>query len=116
MDVENWLVRVFFCKLIERCHIDPPVAEPAPAAALPAGRQAMAQRQSLFPAVKTDGLAEQQASDHPAQLHQVALVGDGAVLTEKTDQLSMEPGTGVHEGLVWSDDPKLSWLPAHPMG
>jgi hypothetical protein len=37
------------------------------------------------------------------------------VLTEEGGQLTMEPGTGVHEGLVWSRNPKLSWLPAHPM-
>ena len=45
----------------------------------------------------------------------VTIVGDGAVLTENSDQLSMEPGVGIHEGLVWCDNPKLSSLPAHPM-
>jgi len=45
----------------------------------------------------------------------VALIGDGAVLTEEGGQLTMEPGTGVQEGLVWSRNPKLSWLPSHPM-
>jgi hypothetical protein len=38
----------------------------------------------------------------------MTLVGYRAVLTEKGDQLTMEPGTGCHEGLVWCDDPKLS--------
>ena len=73
------------------------------------------QRHGPLPVAKADGLAEQQPSHHPAQQHPVAIVGDGAVLTENSDQLSMEPGVGIHEGLVWCDNPKLSWLPAHPM-
>ena len=65
--------------------------------------------------VKTDGLAEQEASDHPAEQHEMALVADRAVLTQEASELNMEPGGGIHEGLVWCENPKLSWLPAHPM-
>ena len=65
--------------------------------------------------VQANGLAEQQPGDHPAQEHQMTLIGDRAVLTEESDQLSMEPGVGIHEGLVWCENPKLSWLPAHPI-
>ncbi len=65
--------------------------------------------------VKTDGLAEQQPSHHPAQKDKVTFVADRAVLTEEACELSMEPGAGIHEGLVWCENPKLSWLPAHPM-
>jgi hypothetical protein len=75
----------------------------------------MVQRQSPLPVAETDGLAEQQASHHPAQQRQMPLVGSRAVLTEKARQHSMEPGVGIHEGLVWSENPKLSRLPAHPM-
>ncbi len=45
----------------------------------------------------------------------VTFVADRAVLTEEACELSMEPGAGIHEGLVWCENPKLSWLPAHPM-
>ena len=45
----------------------------------------------------------------------MTLVAGRAVLTEESDQLSMEPGVGIHEGLVWCENPKLSRLPAHPM-
>ena len=45
----------------------------------------------------------------------MAFISDRTVLTEKSDQLSMEPGVGIREGLVWCDNPKLSWLPAHPL-
>jgi hypothetical protein len=45
----------------------------------------------------------------------VTLVADRAVLTQEAGELSMEPGTGIHEGLVWCENPNLSWLPAHPM-
>jgi hypothetical protein len=64
---------------------------------------------------ETNGLAEQQASHHPAQQRQMPLVGSRAVLTEKARQLSMEPGVGIHGGLVWCENPKPSRLPAHPM-
>ena len=43
------------------------------------------------------------------------LISYWAVLTEKDDQLTMEPGTGIHEGLAWCRNHKLSWLPAHPI-
>jgi hypothetical protein len=45
----------------------------------------------------------------------MTLVAGRAVLTQEGDQLSMEPGVGCHERLDWSDNPNLSWLPAHPM-
>lgn len=82
---------------------------------LPAGWQAAVQRNGSLPLVKTDGLAEQQPGDHPAQQHQVTFVADGAVLTQEAGEFSMEPGVGIHEGLAWCDNPNLSWLPAHPM-
>ncbi len=65
--------------------------------------------------VKTDGLAEQQPGDHPAQQRLVAFIADGAVLTQEAGELSMEPVVGIHEGLDWCENPKLSRLPAHPM-
>ena len=64
---------------------------------------------------KADGLAEQQASHHPAQQRQMPHASSRAVLTEQARQLSMEPGVGIHEELVWCDNPKLSRLPAHPI-
>ena len=75
----------------------------------------MLQRKRPLPVAKTDGLTEQQPGHHPAQQRQVTLVADGAVLTQEADQLSMQLGTGCHEGLVWCENPKLSQLPAHPM-
>ena len=102
-------------RAIERLNIDAAIAEPTPAAPLPAGRQAAVQRNGSLPLVKTDGLAEQQASDHPTEQHQMAFVADRAVLTQEAGELSMEPGVGIHEGLVWCRNPNLSWLPAHPI-
>ena len=84
-------------------------------APLPAGGQAMAQRQHGLPAVETDCLAEQEPGHHLCQQHQMTLVAERAVLTQEADQLSMEPGVGNHWVLVWSDNPNVSWLPAHPM-
>jgi hypothetical protein len=49
-----------------------------------------------------------QDSHHPTQQNLMTMVGYWAVLTEKGNQLTMEAGTGCHEGLVWCDDPKLS--------
>ena len=83
-------------RAVKRLRVDPPIAEPTPTAALPAGGQAMVQRQDPLPVAKTDGLAEQQPADHPAQQHQMTLVTGRAVLTEKAGQLSMEPGVGIH--------------------
>ena len=60
-------------------------------------------------------MAEQQPGNHPAQQHQMTLVGYWAVLTEESNQLSLEPSVGIHEGLVWRENPELSWLPAHPI-
>jgi hypothetical protein len=45
----------------------------------------------------------------------MTLVAGWAVLTQKAGQLTVEPGVGSHERLDWSDNPNLSWLPAHPM-
>jgi hypothetical protein len=106
--------------------------EPTTAAPLPAGRRATVQRNGSLPLVKTDGLgsaplsyttcwgapdglAEQQRGDHPAQQHQVTFVAIRTVLTEEACELSMEPDAGIHEGLVWCENPKLPWFPAHPM-
>jgi hypothetical protein len=58
--------------------------------------------------IETDRLTQEQPGHHPTQQNQMTLVGYWAVLTEKGDQLTMEPGMGCHEGLVWCDDPKLS--------
>jgi len=75
----------------------------------------MVLRDGSLPLVKTDGLAQQQHGDHPAQQHQTTLIADRAMLTEDAGELSMEPGVGIHEGLVWRENPELSGLPAHPM-
>ena len=64
-------------RAVEALGIDPPIAEPTPAAPLPAGWQATVQRDGSLPLVKTDGLAEEQPGDHPAQQHQVTFVADG---------------------------------------
>jgi hypothetical protein len=37
----------------------------------------------------------------PAQQEQMTFVSDRAVLTEESDQLSMEPGVGIHEEPLW---------------
>jgi len=59
----------------------------------------MPRRQAGLLVVETDGLAQQQSGHHPAQEQQMTLVSGRAVLTEKGDQLSMEPGTGCQGGL-----------------
>jgi hypothetical protein len=102
-------------RTVERLNIDSLVAKPLPATSLPAGGKAMDHRQGPLPVAETNGLAEQQASHHPAQQRQMPLVGSRAVLAEKARQLSMEPGVGIHGGLVWCENPKPSRLPAHPM-
>jgi hypothetical protein len=73
----------------------------------------VAQRWHALPAIETDGLAQQQPGHDLAQHRQVTLVRVRAVLTEKGDQLSMEPGMGIQEGLDWCENPKLSRLPAY---
>jgi hypothetical protein len=75
----------------------------------------MPQRQPGLPVVETNRLAQQQPGHHPAQEHEMTLVAGWAVLTQKAGQLTVEPGVGSHERLDWSDNPNLSWLPAHPM-
>jgi hypothetical protein len=100
---------------IERLNVDAAVAQPALTAPLPAGGQAMTEGQHGVPAVETDGLTQQQPGDHPAQQHQVAMVGEPDVLTQEGDQLTMQSGLGIHGGLDWFRSPKLPWLPAHPM-
>ena len=72
-------------------------------------------RQSPLPVAETDGLAEHQPRDHPAQQSQVALVTGRAVLTEKVVQPTMETDVGIHEGLDWCEEPEPSRFPAHPM-
>jgi hypothetical protein len=100
---------------IEHLHIDAAVSEPALTAPLPAGSQAVPQRQTRLPAIEIDGLAQQEPGHHPGQEHQMTVVNNRAVLTEEGDQLSMEPGTGCHGDLVWFRSPTLSWLHAHPI-
>jgi hypothetical protein len=75
----------------------------------------MPQRQTGLPVVKTDGLAQQQPGHHPAQEHQMALIANRAVLTQEAGELTVEPGTGIDEGLAWCRNPNLSRLPAHPI-
>ena len=75
----------------------------------------MDHRELGLPVVETDGLAEQQPRDYPVQQRQMTLVADRAVLTEKAAQLIMQLGGGIHQGLDWCENPKLSRLPAHPM-
>ena len=101
-------------RAIHRLSVDAAIGQPALTAPLPAGSQAMGQRQTRLPAIETDRLAQQQPSHHPGEKHQMTLIADGAVLTQEADQLSMQLGTGCHGDLVWSDSPTLSWLPAHP--
>ena len=100
---------------IELFCIDPAIRKPALTTPLPAGSQAMPQRQPGFPVVETDRLAQQQPGHYPAQNAQVALVAGSAVLTEEAGELTMVPGLGCHGHLVWFRSPTLSWLPAHPM-
>jgi hypothetical protein len=83
-------------RAIERFHINAAVGQPALTAPLPAGRQAMGQRQTRLPAIETDRLAQQQPDHHPAEEHQMAPIADGAVLTQEANQLSMQLGTGCH--------------------
>jgi hypothetical protein len=45
----------------------------------------------------------------------MALITDGAVLTQEAGELTVEPGSGIHERLDWCDNPNLSWLSAHPI-
>lgn len=68
-------------RALEHCCLDPLIGESTPAAALPAGGQAIVQRQSLLPVAEADGLAELQPSHPPAQQRRLRLVADGAVLT-----------------------------------
>jgi len=100
---------------IERLNVDAAVAQPALSASLSVGGQAVAQRQHAVPALETEALAEQQPGDHPAQQHQVPLSHSMAVLTQEADQLTMEPGLGIHGGLVWFRSPTLPWLPTDPI-
>jgi len=43
----------------------------------------------------------------------MTLVTGRAVLTQEADQLMMDAVRGCHGDLDWSDNPTLSWLPAH---
>jgi hypothetical protein len=45
----------------------------------------------------------------------MALVANRAVLTQEAGELTVEPGSGIHERLVWCKNPNLSRLPAHPI-
>lgn len=65
--------------------------------------------------VEKNGLAQQKTTHHSCQGIQVAIVSEAAVLTEEGEQLSMAPGAGIHTGLAWCENPKLSQLPAQVM-
>ena len=97
---DQWAVECF--------HIEQPVGELALTALLPAGCQAMAQRQMRLTAVATDGLAQQQPGHHPADENHMALIADGAVLMQKADELTVEPGSGIDVRLDWCDSPNPS--------
>ena len=100
---------------VEGFHINAAIDQPALTAPLPTGRQAVRQRQTSLPSIETDGLTEEQPGHHPGQENQVTSVAGGAVLTQEACELSMDPGVGIHEGLDWCRNPKLSRLPAHPI-
>ena len=51
---------------------------------LPAGGEAMLQRQSPLPLAETEDLAEQQHHDYPAEQRLVALVAEGARAASKS--------------------------------
>jgi hypothetical protein len=99
---------------MERLHINAPIAQPPLSAPLPAGGKAPTQWQwqRSVPMVEKNGLAQQEPAHHSGQGIQVAIVSEAAVLTEEGEQLSMAPGAGIHTGLVWCENPKLSQLPA----
>lgn len=42
----------------------------------------------------------------------IHLAADGAVLTQEAGELTVDPGSGIHERLDWCDNSNLSWLPA----
>jgi hypothetical protein len=91
-------------RLVHILHIDSPVAEPALTAALLAGWQGgLLLRHLGIPAIETDALAQQQASRHMGQQHKVSQIAEAAVLTQKAEQLTMETGLGIHEGLACED-------------
>ena len=75
----------------------------------------MPQRQTGPPAIDTDRFAQQQSGHHPGEEHQMARNADRAVLTQDAGELTVEPGSGIHERLDWCENPNLSWLPAHPI-
>ena len=100
---------------VEGLHVNAAVGQPALTAPLPTGRQATGHGQPGFPVVETDRLAQQQPGHHPGEEHQMALIADGAVLTQEAGELTVEPGSGIHERLDWCENPNLSWLPAHPI-
>lgn len=75
----------------------------------------MAEWQDGLPADESDGLAQQQTRHPLRQEHQMTLIKKRTVLTQQADQFSMEWGLGNHWGLVWCENTKPPWLPAHPM-
>ena len=56
-------------RAVERLNLDLPSAQPVLIALLLAGGQAMPRRQHGFPAVKPDGVAEQQPHYPPCEQH-----------------------------------------------
>jgi hypothetical protein len=43
------------------------------------------------------------------------LIAEQAVSKQQADQLTMEPGLGIHWGLVWFRSRTLPWIPDHPI-
>ncbi len=101
--------------VVQRLNINPAVGQPALTPSLPAGSQAVPQRQMRFPAIETDGFAEQRPGHHPAEQHQMTTVSNGTVLTQKAGELTGEPGVGIQERLDWCDNPNISRFPARPI-
>ena len=54
-------------------------------------------------------------SHHQGVLYQVEFVAYRAVFTQEDGEISMDPCLGIHEGVVGSENPNLTWLPTHPM-
>ncbi len=61
----------------------------------------------IDPLLQCDHKLSADAATICAQQHQVALVGEPAVLTQQAEQLSIEPGLGEDSGLVEPENPKL---------
>ena len=74
----------------------------------------MAYGQNRLPAVKTDGLAEQQPRDHRGEQHQVTLVRKRAALTQAAEAFRMKAGTGHRWVLAWIENRQHLMAPYRP--